>query len=85
VIILDAVEELEATLERARAEHARALDRVEALVELMGLALEARDRLGVSMLTFDDLSTSRRNEIERAELAALCGRAGGITITEGAK
>jgi ferric-dicitrate binding protein FerR (iron transport regulator) len=84
VIIPDAVEELEATLEHARAEHARALDRVEALVELLGLALEARDRLGVSMLTFDDLSTSRRNEIERAELAALCTRAGGITITEGA-
>ncbi len=82
--IPDAVEELEATLERARAEHALALDRVTALTELIGLALEARDRLGVSMLTFDDLSTSRRNEIERAELAALCARAGGITITEGA-
>lgn len=71
----DAIEAIEAALDRARTAAARAVDRAEALAELHSLAIEAASRAGRTSIELDDLEHTRRTEEERARLAALITRA----------
>ncbi|MFN8161373.1 MAG: hypothetical protein U0R52_10075 [Solirubrobacterales bacterium] len=71
----DVIRHFEDRLAECREQAARAVDRTEALVDLLDLSRGAAGDLGQPYLTPEQLHASPRSERERARLAALIDRA----------